>query len=84
MSCLDTAQLQSELERSVLRRTNRRVRQLSIEVRPERIILRGRTSTYHVKQLAQHGILELVPHLPVENSIAVETKVEVFPGALLS
>ena len=64
--------LQHELEHRVQARTGRRVRNLAIELRPERVILRGRTSTYHVKQLAQHGIRDLLPHVNLENAITVE------------
>ena len=52
-------------------RTGRRVRNLAIDLEPERIVLRGQAATYHVKQLAQHGILERLPHLRLENIIVV-------------
>jgi hypothetical protein len=41
-----------------------RIRDLRILVRPEGIILQGRTATYHAKQLAQHAAMELV-NLPI-------------------
>jgi hypothetical protein len=63
--------LQEELERQVTERTGRRVRNLAVELEPERIVLRGQTSTYHVKQLAQHGIRDLVPNIRLENVIIV-------------
>jgi hypothetical protein len=64
--------LQEELERQVSLRTGRRVRNLIVELEPERIILRGQTNTYHVKQLAQHGVLDMLPHARLENGIVVE------------
>ena len=79
----DTSQLRSELERVVQVRTGRRVRHLAIEVLPERVVLRGRTSSYYVKQLAQHGVRDLLPNVALENVIAVEHKVEVLPSAVL-
>lgn len=66
------AELMRELERLVLVRTGRRVRDLAIELSPERIVLRGRTSSYYVKQLAQHGVREVLPHLNLENTIDVD------------
>jgi hypothetical protein len=63
--------LQEELERQVAERTGRRVRNLAVEIEPDRIRLRGQTSTYHVKQLAQHGIRDLVPNIHLENVIIV-------------
>src|SRR5258708_6829896 len=56
------SQLQLELERQVVARTGRRVRDLTIELYSERVILRGHTSTYYVKQLAQHGVRDVLPH----------------------
>ena len=64
--------LQHELEHHVHARTGRRVRNLAIELRPERVVLHGRASTYYVKQLAQHGIRDVLPHVHLENAITVE------------
>jgi hypothetical protein len=74
MGFADISQLQFELERSVQARTWRRVRDLAIEVRPERVVLRGHAMTYYIKQLAQHGILDLLPDVPLDNVIAVENR----------
>jgi hypothetical protein len=64
-------QLRQELENHVKARTGRRILNLDFELHPERVILRGRTSTYHVKQLAQHGVRELLPEVRLENAIVV-------------
>ena len=64
--------LQQELEQRVQERTGRRVRNLAIELCPERVILRGAASSYHIKQLAQHGIRDLLPQVRLENAIVVE------------
>ena len=62
----------SELEEQVHIRTNRGVRNLSVEFRPGRVVLRGQTSSYYVKQLAQHELIGALPDdLRVENAIAV-------------
>ena len=63
--------LHSELERTILARTGRRIRDLAIELRPEQVVLRGHTSTYYVKQLAQHGVRDVLPHVRLENAIIV-------------
>jgi hypothetical protein len=60
-----------ELETHVLARTGRRVRGLTISISPDRILLQGQTATYHIKQLAQHGVREMLPDVPVENAIVV-------------
>ena len=64
--------LQQELERQVSVRTGRRVRNLTVELDAERIVLRGQATTYHVKQLAQQGVREVLPLANLENAIVVE------------
>lgn len=65
----------SSLSELVLQRvttlTSRRVRDLVVEVAPDRVTLRGRAASFHVKQLAQHGVREVVPDLRLENAIVV-------------
>jgi len=72
MSYILPTLLQDELANQVRTRTGRRVRNLAIELHPERVILRGQVSSYYVKQLAQHGICDVYPNVPLENSIVVE------------
>ena len=64
-------QLREELESRVKARTGRRVLNLDFELLPERIILHGRTTTFHVKQLAQHGVRDVLPEVRLENAIIV-------------
>jgi hypothetical protein len=67
-----TLPLTEELEEQVHLRTNRGVRNLSIEFRPGRVVLRGQTTSFYVKQLAQHELLGSLPsELRVENYISV-------------
>jgi len=72
MVLLSISQLQQDLERQVSLRTGRRVRNLAVELEAERVVLRGLTNTYHVKQLAQHGVREMLPDVRLENVIVVE------------
>ncbi len=51
--------------------TGRRVRDLAVEVAPDRVTLRGRAASFHIKQLAQHGVREVVPTLRLDNAIVV-------------
>ena len=60
-----------ELEQLIRVRTGRRVRDLRVEVRPEQVVLRGVACSYHVKQLAQHGVLDRFPEVQLENAITV-------------
>jgi len=63
--------LRRELEIQVLARTGRRVQDLEVELLPGHVIVRGRASSYHVKQLAQHGVRDVLPEIPLENAIVV-------------
>jgi hypothetical protein len=56
----------------VVNRTGRRVRNLAVEVDLERVVLRGLTDSFHVKQLAQAGAREALPSAILENAIEVE------------
>lgn len=66
--------LHRELEQKVQVSTGRRIRDLDIELRPEQVILRGRAVSYHVKQLAQHSVRELLPDVRLENAIIVDNR----------
>lgn len=68
-----TANLKVELEQQVRERTGRRIRDLLIELSAERVVLRGRTTTYYLKQLAQQSIRDRLPHASLENAIVVES-----------
>jgi hypothetical protein len=64
--------LSQELEEQVHARTNRGVRNLSIEFRPGRVVLRGQTLSYYVKQLAQEELIGALPDdFRLENAITV-------------
>ena len=61
-----------ELEELVQSRTNRGVRNLSIEFRPGRVVLRGQTFSFYVKQLAQEELISSLPdNFRLENAITV-------------
>ena len=67
----NSAYLELELVRQVQTRTGRRIRDLAVELQPERIVLRGYAASYYLKQLAQHGVQEMLPHVRLENAITV-------------
>jgi osmotically-inducible protein OsmY len=66
-----TAELKLKLEQRVQIRAGRRIRNLRVEVSRERIVLRGQTDTYYAKQMAQHGVRDLLPEAHLENAITV-------------
>lgn len=66
------AELQADLENRIQARTGGRIRNFQVDLYPERIVLRGKTSTFYVKQLAQHGVREVFPEVSLENAIMVD------------
>ena len=62
---------EERLETLMLRRLGNRVRDLRVVIRPEGMILQGRTATYHAKQLAQHAAMELGKLPILANAIEV-------------
>ena len=76
MSIILATHLKDRLERHVRTRTGRRIRNLAIELDPNRVVLRGQASSFYVKQMAQQGIRDFLPDLLLENSIVVEKSLE--------
>ena len=52
-------------------RTGRRVRNLAVEMAGETVVLHGKASSFHVKQLAQSGVRDVLPRVTVRNAIVV-------------
>lgn len=67
----DFPRLREELETRILARTGRRVRNLTINLSPEGVVLKGDVQTFHIKQLAQHGVRDILPDVHLENAINV-------------
>jgi len=72
MAVCGLAHLNEELLRSrILARTGARIQNLAIQFSPEGVILLGETFSFYIKQLAQHGLLDDLPEVPVHNCINV-------------
>ncbi|HEV3386101.1 MAG TPA: hypothetical protein VG097_14875 [Gemmata sp.] len=52
--------------------TGRRVQNLTIEVGGGRVFLRGKAKSFHIKQLAQRGVQDILPNAKLVNAIVVE------------
>ena len=67
-------QLIEVVTQRVADRTGRRVKNLVVEVAGtgDRVVLRGRATCFHVKQLAQQGAREALPNARLENAIVVD------------
>ena len=71
MSALDFLSLRKELESRLQACTGNRLQNLGIELSPDGIRILGQTSTYYVKQLAQHCVREILPDVRLVNDIHV-------------
>lgn len=71
MAALDFPSLRKELESRVMARTGSQLRNLGIELSPDGIRILGQTSTFYVKQLAQHCVREVLPEVGLVNDINV-------------
>jgi hypothetical protein len=60
-----------ELTHRIDAQTFRQVRDLHVVRNEDRIVLRGQSQSYYVKQLATHAVLNLFPGVVIENAIAV-------------
>ncbi len=63
--------LTSSIKHRIHSRTYGRVWNLHVELTGQQVVLRGKTSTYYTKQLAQHGALEIINGQPIVNAIEV-------------
>lgn len=71
MTALDFPTIRKELETRVLARTGSQLSELGIELSPEGVRLLGRSTTFYVKQLAQHCVREILPGVRLVNDIYV-------------
>ena len=62
---------EEHLELKLQRRLGSRIRDLRLVVRPGGVVLQGRATTYHAKQLAQHAAMEIVRVPILANEIEV-------------
>lgn len=60
-----------ELTHRIDAKTFRQVRDLHVVRNEDRIVLRGHSQSYYVKQLATHAVLNMFPGVVIENAIAV-------------
>lgn len=63
--------IEDVVEREVRVITNGRIRGLQVRVLDGQLIITGRTSTYHAKQLVSKAALETADHLSVVNEVEV-------------
>jgi len=67
----EAEQLAASIEKAVQQETGRQVRNLSVEVHPDGVLLKGRCDTYYCKQLAQHAAMGMTGGDQLTNSIEV-------------
>lgn len=68
--------LEEALERNILHRTWGRVRHLQVEVDAAQTVVRGKTSTYYLKQLVVAAVLEVLDSTPLKMDVVMEIDVD--------
>ena len=63
--------LAETLERQIDQRTCHRVRRLRVDEATDHLVVHGLAPSYYVKQLAQHGVREMLPDVRLHNAIHV-------------
>jgi hypothetical protein len=64
-------ELEEDLERRILQRTWGQIHRLQIERQGDRLIVRGYSPSYYIKQLALSAVQEFNPVVPVQLEIQV-------------
>lgn len=67
----EAEELAASIERAVQCETGRGVADLTVEVGPHGVLLKGRCDTYYTKQLAQHAAMRMPGGNRLINSIVV-------------
>jgi hypothetical protein len=67
----EAEELAASIERAVQYETGRGVADLTVEVGPQGVLLRGHCDTYYTKQLAQHAAMSIRGSGQLTNSIEV-------------
>lgn len=67
----EAERLAASIERAVQQETRGGVRNLSVEIHPDGVFLKGRCRTYYLKQLAQHAAMAMPGGDRLTNQIEV-------------
>jgi osmotically-inducible protein OsmY len=67
----EAEELAASIERAVQSETSRGVADLTVEISPQGVLLRGHCSTYYTKQLAQHAAMSVQGAGQLTNRIEV-------------
>jgi osmotically-inducible protein OsmY len=65
------ARLAHDIEEAIQSSTGSAVKNLSVHLTPDGIILRGRCRNFHTKQKAQHAAMKVCGNLELSNEIQV-------------
>jgi hypothetical protein len=68
---VDSGPLAVHLKQRLLAKLGNRVRKLEVRCSAEGVELSGEAPTFHVKQIAQHSVWEVLPQARLTNAITV-------------
>jgi hypothetical protein len=69
------AELEQTIERRIMERTWRRIRELHVKVCTDRVVVHGQTPCYYAKQLAIHAVQEVLRDAAVMAALDVRISV---------
>jgi hypothetical protein len=67
-----SADLEQAIKHQIVQRTGRRIQGLKVEVSDDRLLIRGRAASFHLKQLAIQGVMDVIG-----SRVATQLQVEV-------
>jgi hypothetical protein len=70
------ADLKQLIERQIVERTGGRIQELAVAVSGDRVLIRGRAATFHLKQLAIQGVIDAIGSC-VASQLQLEVQVSV-------
>jgi hypothetical protein len=73
-------ELEQAIERRIMARTWRRVRQLRVQVNGPHVVISGRTPCYYAKQLVIAAVLEALDEAGAPAAVKVRIDVSTSPG----
>jgi hypothetical protein len=74
------AELEQAVRRRITRWTAGRIRDLEVAVVAGRIEIRGRAASFHLKQLAIHGVLEEIDSRGTGRQLNIDVQITVTPA----
>jgi hypothetical protein len=74
------ADLEQAITQRVVERTGRQVGDLNVKIAGEQIVVGGRVVSFHIKQLAIHGVMDAIGLFEESRPLEVDMQIAVIPA----